>query len=263
MRNDEARVAAGSIGIAGGKDTTTQRSTLVPDHTARLAVAEAGSREGALVEALQGAGVPRRYLDRSFASYTARDGTRAGLEAAKRAAEEPSGLLLIGAPGVGKTHLAVAIIRRRVELWLEKWPAETGIGPTVYYTETGERVEHYDEPIAWTRPSFRSRFVVVPDLLDVLRQRITTPGPDPLEPLLGCPLLVLDDFGREKVSEWVLDRVYRLVNARYNERLATIATTNFSLDELAKRGYQPIVSRLVEDVVAVRLAGPDHRTGRS
>lgn len=260
MTKNEARLAAGSI-VAGAKDTTERVRTIFDD-SKRLAVMDAERREATIAEVLRDAGVPARYLDRSFATYHRVDGTRGGLEAARRAAEESSGLLLLGRPGVGKTHIAVAILRRRVDLWLTKYPEESGLSPAVYYTRSGERVEDPDDIVAWTRPAFRSRFVVVPDLLDAMRLRITEPGPDPLAPLITCSLLVLDDLGREKASEWVLDRLYRLVNARYNERLATVATTNFGLDDLARRGYEPMVSRLVEDAAVVRLTASDYRMGQ-
>jgi DNA replication protein DnaC len=195
---------------------------------------------------LEVAGVPPRFADRRFATFTPRAGTVQALEAAQRvAAGDGGGLILLGRPGAGKTHLAVAILAHRAERLLLTYPE-----PLRFNLAT--RLE-------LMRPRFPSRFVSVPAMLDELRHNVGEGGPDPLAPLLTAPVLVLDDVGRERSTDWATDRLYVLVDHRYGARLPTVATSNFGLDELANRGYDAMVSRLIEDGVAVQLTAGDYR----
>jgi primosomal protein DnaI len=70
---------------------------------------------------------------------------------------------------------------------------------------------------------------------------------------------VLDDLGREKVSEWTGELIYAVVNARYEAGLPSVATSNLSPAELIAVGYWPAMSRLAEDGRIVEVTGPDHR----
>jgi len=238
--------------VLEGLDLKVRPDSIRPDDAPRPQRSYDATLRGILEEA----GVPRRYLDRSLQNFAIRPGATVGLKAARQAAEENGGLFLIGPPGCGKTHLSVGILRCRAERLLEDHPAE--FNPLDRYGPDGTLNSDLGELVP--RPPLGSRFVCVPELLDELRARITAPErPDPLPALIAAPLLVLDDLGREKVSEWVTDRLYLLIGARYNAMKPTIVTSNFSLDELARRGYAAMVSRLIEDAPAVRLSASDFR----
>jgi len=158
-------------------------------------------REGISRQRLSQANIPRRYLHCTLANFVAYNETleRAVAEARRIAEAFPvvsRGLLLEGQPGVGKTHLAVAVLKQVVAM-------------------TGARGLFYD-----TR-----------DLLRVIRSTyapsIQTTELEVLRPVMNADLLVLDDLGAEKTSEWVEETMNLIVNTRYNERRLTIFTSNF------------------------------------
>jgi len=145
-------------------------------------------------------------------------------------AERPEGwLLLTGAYGCGKTHLAAAIANAR---------------------------------LAAGQPAI---FMVVPDLLDHLRSTFgpqsELPYDELFEQLRNAPLLVLDDLGAHASTPWAQEKLFQLLNHRYNAQLPTVVTTNQRLDELDPR----LRSRLqdVELVHHVLILAPDFRTGKA
>ena len=147
------------------------------------------------------ANIPKRYQHCSLENFVAYNESLAkAVDQARRVAEAfpavARGLLLEGQPGVGKTHLAVAVLKQAIQM-------------------TSARGLFYD-----TR-----------DLLRVIRSTYDpstrTTELDILRPVMTAELLVLDDLGAEKTSEWVDETMNLIVNTRYNERRLTILTSNY------------------------------------
>ncbi len=80
-----------------------------------------------------------------------------------------------------------------------------------------------------------------------------------MDRLTEVDLLHIDDVGAEKTSEWVLEQLYAIVNARYEEQRAVVITTNLEDDKLAEQITVRTVSRLEETCTRVPLYGEDAR----
>lgn len=150
---------------------------------------------------LADANIPKRYLHCTIDNFTAYNESleRAVMKARRLVDAFPAagiGLFLEGQPGVGKTHLAVAVLKQVIEA-------------------TGARGLFFD-----TR-----------ELLRLIRSTydpsIRTTEVEVLRPVLHVDLLVLDDLGAEKTSEWVDETMNLIVNTRYSERRLTLFTSNY------------------------------------
>jgi DNA replication protein DnaC len=144
------------------------------------------------------------------------------------------GICLIGPHGIGKTHLAVAVLRAALS---------RGIHGVFYETSDLLRL-------------IRSTYNPVTKTAEV----------QVLQPLLTAPLLVLDDVGTEKTTEWVEETMTFIVNTRYNQRLTTIFTSNYddnpdveALDSLRVRVGSRMYSRMKEMCDFIDYGGADYR----
>jgi len=163
---------------------------------------EIAERERAKLERLSNLGPLRRLTFDTLSPHSRHPDTeqnrnrfRVAFDAARSFAAAPSGwLVLVGPPGCGKTHLAAAVANARID-----------------------RNE-------------QALFVVVPDLLDHLR---TTYHPQSeadydelFESVRASPLLILDDLGTQSTTPWASEKLFQLLNGRFNAQLPTVITTN-------------------------------------
>jgi DNA replication protein DnaC len=126
--------------------------------------------------------------------------------------EPNEGMLLMGPCGVGKTHLAVAALKQLV--------SKGYVGLFYDYRELLKEIQDSYNPESGS----------------------TEMGV--LEPVLKADILLLDDVGGGKSSDWVRETVGHVLNSRYNERRATIMTTNYLDRDLADRVHAHSPSRI-------------------
>jgi DNA replication protein DnaC len=189
---------------------------------------------------LEAACIPRRHQECSFSTYQPAKGNGSQLLALtlshRLACEYPAvdrGLIFMGSVGVGKTHLSVAILRALVEK-----------GVSCLFYEFGallKEIQNSYNPVSQT-----SELKV-------------------LEPVFQAEVLVLDELGASKPTDWVRDTMMQIINARYNERKVTIFTTNYqdarllSEETLEDRIGARLRSRLYEMCMTVLVQGEDFR----
>lgn len=183
------------------------------------------------------ANIPRKFLKKELGSFVARSarqkeilqGVKAflGTFSGNDHNQPGKGLLMTGREGTGKTHLAVSILKEVM-----------GKGYSGLY---------------WN----------VPELFLELRRRMDANSQESEADLFDLArrvdLLVLDDLGAERTSEYVLDRLYVLINRRYEDDSATIITTNRTLPSLKEQLSPRIASRIGEMCVIMEFPEGDYR----
>lgn len=174
------------------------------------------------------------FQDKTFASFDQLvPGVQAVYQRMLAFAQRPEGwLTLLGPYGCGKTHLAAA---------------------------AAHAVLAHGVPVL---------FIVVPDLLDHLRATFNPESSvsydERFDLVRNVGLLVLDDLGTESGTLWAREKLYQLLNHRYNERLPTIFTSNVRLEQLdpriASRMYDPAVNG---EVISIQAADYRRRLGKT
>jgi len=176
--------------------------------------------------------VGKRFMNRTFESYDP-TGHEKQYEICKKYADEfesnsdGRGLMLYGTVGTGKTHLAAAIGNRVVYEY----------GYDVY-------------------------FMPFTELLTTLKNNMNNKDfiKDFLRRLNKADLLIMDDLGKEKYTEWAAEQLFSLLDNRYRDCKPVIITTNYTPQQLAKRVDEAVMSRLVGTCALLSMNGQDYRT---
>lgn len=192
--------------------------------------------------------IPQRYAHCELANFDVLPSPDRSIEKAKIAAEkfvdeypmsQPFGLIFMGPQGVGKTHLAVGIIKQLMKL-----------------------------------KSVPCLFRTFPELLKEIQNSYNAVSQSTelslLRPVLETEVLALDELGAQNPSSWVRDEVAYVLNYRYNENKVTVLTTNYqdederkakagTTDSLSERIGVRMRSRLFEMCKTIKMDGNDFR----
>ncbi|MFF3257816.1 ATP-binding protein [Streptomyces sp. NPDC002932] len=144
---------------------------------------------------------------------------------ARRQVTTGPSLLMAGVVGAGKTHQAYGAVRELVK---------SGVG------------------VRW-------RATTAADLYAELRPRQGVDSERELAAISRCPLLILDDLGAAKASDWTEEITYRLINRRYNLMLPTLITTNLGIRDLRTYLGDRVASRLAQMTTRVEFEPVDRR----
>jgi DNA replication protein DnaC len=195
------------------------------------------------------ANIPRRYLSCSLDNFEVhndshRDALKISRQFVKNYPAQDVGLVFIGPCGVGKTHLAVAIIQELIR---------TKDAACIFY-------------------DFRD---LIREIQSTFTPESTLSESDVLSPVFSSEVLVLDELGAKRTSAWVEETVFYIINHRYNHKKMTLFTTNYpdteesedKRDSFYKKGDESLVdrigvrlrSRIYEMCKVVEMGGEDYR----
>lgn len=206
------------------------------------------------IEMIRQANIPGRYREKNFVNYEInRDNKKSYnkvLEYLKKY-HDGSWLFMYGNYGTGKTHLAIAgmkkvcyEIAKKTAKEYKEFPLSIIRGKTimnpVYFVKTPELLEEI-------KSAYEYDDVLENDVIGKYKHK---------------QFLVVDDLGSEKPSDWQQEKIYSILDYRYSKLLPTIITTNCSMNELIERIGQRVVDRIQEAAKGYRTSwrGESYRT---
>lgn len=167
--------------------------------------------------------ISERFLDRTFKNFEVKSSnTEAFVHCRKVADEFPKHrmTILIGQSGVGKTHLAVAILHELIQRGIQ------------------------------------STFIPVPNLLQEIQESYENPEKRKLiKKAIGSKFLILDDIGAEHTTPWAKSELYKIINARYEKNQPTVFTTNLNLEQLRVQLEFRTLRRIIDEGKVLVITG--------
>ncbi len=222
---------------------------------------------------IRGAPVGKRFQHCTFENFDVEPSNREAFEACRRVAEEGKhGIMLWGKNGVGKTHLLVALMKEydRLHSYI---PASTQLPENMVdipsaselIANASESAGEIDDIPSLSRSEIEKSAHVeywpLLDLVSVLRSDIAHGSQVTSTRCRECDLLVLDDFGSERATDFVLEELERIVDWRYRALMPTAVATNLpdSASVIKKYGSRAL-SRWIGSCYDVVVGGEDRRT---
>lgn len=189
------------------------------------------ARDARIAEQLR-AKLGRRFRSRTFDNYRPNAENTTAVNACKRFVDnvdrkDGNGLIIIGPYGVGKTHMAAAITNALLD---------KGI-PCLFDTFSG----HLATLKAEIDSGEKRRH------LDLMKR---------------VPVLVIDDVGKEQVTDYTKNVLFDVINSRYEAYLPVVITTNYNAKQLETYLGGAIFSRICETCTAIAMRGEDYRIKR-
>lgn len=243
------RIRYGSVPIIGGREfrinCKCEDEQIKKERAERITAGEAVIR----AEMRMASGVPKKYRSAELEEIVPSRGQAKAYEAAcafvRRFGEgrHTDGIYFIGGVGSGKTYLSAAVANAVIARWrIPEWEAECAAD--------GNAVR-----------CFPVRFTGTMELFERLKRSYAkdSGGEDLLHVYKTAPLLVLDDLGAEKPSDWTRERLFEIIDYRYSQELPLILTTNRKTDALKNDLGERICDRIREMCVFAPVTAVSQR----
>lgn len=204
----------------------------IDKHLGKIKISQEYDMKRRIEEKFSISNLGQRFAECQFDTFLHRPGTAKAFSNAKSYVDhfdsvDSEGLIIWGMPGNGKSHLGAAI---------------------------AHGVKNKDKTVV---------FQTVPELLERIRSTFNSKNKDTekgiMEALLHCDLLILDDIGSEKISDWVLDVMFRIVDGRYRQKRPIVYTTNLNPKELEFQLNKRIYDRMLETSIIIENQGTSYR----
>lgn len=200
-------------------------------------------------------GLKTRQRKQRFSNFTVKPGHEAAYKAVRDFAatcafgETKTGLMLAGPVGCGKTHLAAAIVNSVLDGWrMSPRRIENAHAHSISYINYGDNPPQ----IAFTS---------VISMLQEIRAAYDggESAQDVVEGYARTGVLILDDLGTEKMTDWASEQLFQVIDHRYCEELSTVITTNLTPTQLKQAVGDRIFDRIREMCPLVAITEKSQR----